>query len=458
MRHNVCLIDNTIPANQHPEFIQETKLLDESILKFLILNSEWDEPPVKDVVETLLADAQNWKVSAFKDPSFYLSHCEEEIYNPEIILYDWDYGQGPGSDKSETDLLSILNTTYAVVHIFTNADSQQEVTNVINRETFEPFRDRLMLFRKDDENSVEALLASATERYNSNFSYRFGREIKLNANKALENIFIEISKLSIDQFVAYFGSAANNNRSKISTNSLVSIISEKFKHELVKQQFLETEEVVNVRPDINNEALIRKIWSYRLYYKPNDNIVRRGDIIKKHDNQRLFLVLSSDCHMNQFWNKNFGHVSLLPLYKLNPNDPSIMAKFDACNANKIRDFKLTSLTNPAQIDGITILPGIKDEGTGEYCDYLLVPKEIFTEKIELPQLPNINSEKQKLRLLYDYWTDIDHSHTVSISEPFKSPLMQFIMENITGYGCPDFPQYLQTIIKTGFVSANGKAN
>lgn len=457
MRHNICLIDNTIPANLYPDFIKETKILDESILKYLVLNSEWDEPPVKGVVEKLLDDSDNWKVSAFKDPSFYLSHCEEEVFNPEIILYDWDYGQGPGSDKAETDLLAILETTYAIVHIFTNADSQDGVTNVIAKDEFEPYRERLKLFKKDEDNSIEALLASATERYNSNFSYRFGKEVKLNANKALENIFIEISKLSIDQFVAYFGSTAPNNKSKISTNSLVSIIAEKFKHELVKQDFLKTEEVVNTRVDSTNDTLIRKIWSYRLYYRPNDNIVRRGDIIKKRDNNLLFLVLSSDCHMNQFWNKNFGHVSLVPLYKLNPNDAAVMAKFDACNANKIKDFKLTSLTNPT-IDGITVLPGVKDFDSDNFSDYLLVPKEIFTERIELPALPNINNLKQNLRLLYDYWTDIENEYTISISEPFKSPLMQFIMENITGYGCPDFPPYLQTIIKNGFVSANGKAN
>lgn len=458
MRHNICLIDNTIPANLFPEFITETKILDESILKYLVLNSEWDEPPVKDVVETLLNDVDNWKVSAFKDPSFYLSHCEEEIFNPEIILYDWDYGQGPGSDKSESDLLTILESTYAIVHIFTNADSQEGVTNVIQKDEFEPYRERLRLFKKDEDNSVEALLASAKERYDSNFSYRFGKEVKLNANKALENIFIEISKLSINQFVAYFGSSMQNNRSKISTNSLVSIITEKFKHELIKQDFLNDQEVVNTQLDPANDALIRKIWSYRLYYKPNDNIVRRGDIIKKQDNNLLFLVLSSDCHMNQFWNKNFGHVSLLPLYRLDTNDAGIMAKFDACNVSKIRDFKLTSLTNPVGIDGITVLPGIKDFAGETFHDYLLVPKEIFTEKIELPVIPNINNEKQKLRLLYDYWTDIEHEHTMSISEPFKSPLMQFIMENITGYGCPDFPPYLQNLIKNGFISANGKAN
>lgn len=451
MKYSICYIDDRIPVENYPQYFEDTKIINESSLSFLIQNIDiWEEEAVQGLVKELLSRKETLNIAAFKNPSFFINHREEEIYSPQIILYDWDYGFGANSDESEQYLLKILNETFAIVHVFTSADNDGEVTAIISKPEFNTFRDRLNLIRKEDEGSIEAVLTSAFTRWDSNFSYKFGKELLSNAHKALNNILIDISTLSIQQVVSSLGHKQPDGKYAITVNNLIGIISEKFKHELHEQDFTEVNTPITVteEPDIE---VVRKIWGYRLYYRPNDAIVRKGDIITRIADSSKYLVLSSDCHLNSFWNKNYGRISLVPLQKIENTD-EFKKQFQAVKADKLKQVKVTSLTNNSGIPDITILPSIPDEN-GDLSDYLLVPKEIESIFIELPQIQNIDNIKTRLPLLYDYWTEIDINKRLTVSEPFKSPLIQYVMENVSGYGCPDFPNSLQEHLKTTFANA-----
>lgn len=451
MKYSICFIDDKIPVENFPNYFDDTKIINESTLKYLIDNIKvWDETAVHNLVLELLAQNDKWHVNSFKNPSFFINHQKDELYSPEIILYDWDYGFGPNSNEAEEYLLKILNNTYAIIHIFTHADENNEISDILSKPAFKTFKERLNLIKKGEEGSIQKVLESAENRYKENFSYKFGKELFLNAHKALNKILVSISQLSFEQFVSSIGNKLPDGRNVITRNNMIEIISEKFKHELHEHNFSEIETPFQLTHSSDIE-LVRKIWAYRLYYKPNDDIVRKGDIIKRISDGNLFIVISSDCHLNAFWNKNYGYISLIPLHKLENNN-NFNNKFCALKSSKISNFTLTSLTNP-NIQDITILPSIQIEESDEMNDYLLVPKEICSIYIELPNLTNINDIKNNLQLKYSFWSEIDSKNRLSISEPFKSPLIQFILENITGYGCPDFPYSLQQHLKSKFNDA-----
>ncbi len=448
MKHSICIIDDAIPTTGFPEFIDGTKRLDQSILKYLTINEpDWDEEALKNLIIEINDNQSDWTLSAFTNPQFYFSHYENEIFSPDIIIFDWEYGGS--TDSSEELLMKLLEKTYAIVNVYTHADNEGQVTAIIESDSFESYVNRLRLIKKDEDDSVAKLVDYTLERFNSNFSFRYGQELKNNALSALDEVLIQISKLSIDDFVGIFGYRKSGGFS-ISTNDLTAIISEKFKHELLSKKFSKSEEKTTGQVDFNDEDLVRKIWAYRLYYCPQDNIVRKGDIISRvnGDDDERYLVLSSDCHLNMFWKKNFGYVSMVPIYKLSASSIKIKEKFSAVKSAHLNSLKISSLTN-SSLEGVTILPGIKD-AQGNFDDYLLNSKEVFTVRRKLPNIGNIEQKKYVLPLSYSNFKGYMGKDRLKISEPFLSPLIQFIVDNFTGYGCPDFPEYLTKNLKDKF--------
>ena len=82
------------------KFLQRTILtllihilgLIKSILKFLITkHDDWPSEPLKNLVEDIFKNHKDWTLSAFTHPNFYSNYTEENIFSPDIIIFDWDY-------------------------------------------------------------------------------------------------------------------------------------------------------------------------------------------------------------------------------------------------------------------------------------------------------------------------------------------------------------------------------
>lgn len=174
--------------------------------------------------------------------------------------------------------------------------------------------------------------------------------------------------------------------------------------------------------------------------------VKQGDIIKYKDD--LFLVFSSDCHMERFWCKNYGFLAVIPLYKIDKNEK---CKDLFGDLKKSKKFYPTSLINTQGIENIAVLPAIpiKDD----FFDYILCPKAIRTIEIPLPTVDGKNTADIRKEKSLEY-SDVDNlERVVSISENFKNQLIQFVQDNITGYGCPDFPKILSDYLGNKFKKA-----
>ena len=135
--------------------------------------------------------------------------------------------------------------------------------------------------------------------------------------------------------------------------------------------------------------------------------------------------------MKQFGKKNGGYLTVIPLKEIRGKKSQEIAKImDAKNI----DF--SSLTSSSI--ALTILPAVPIS-ENRNTDFLVVPKSITSI-----YFPIITEEKRK-PLTYEKIEN--YIKIASLLDPFKSPLLQFILDNITGYGCPDFPQKLKDDIK-----------
>lgn len=424
MKHTICCIDDRIPVSQYPDFFKETDIINEQVIRFLLVNNEdWEDSSVKSLFEYLLKNESEWAVNAFTNPAFYDNYCKEVVYSPDIFVYDWDYGFAPASSDSEEYLYEILVNSYSMVFIFSGADSFDEIEEIAKSSKFATFRDRLELIRKNGTNCVEQIFARVKEKEESNFSFRYGYSIIRNSNTAINRILSEISQLSIKDFILSIGEEVNGNIS-VKNEDFIDVVVPRFRNAL--QNNVEFDKLVIEKQKEVDLDSIKKIWAYRMYDETPLEEVSMGDVVKKK-NGGYFLILSSDCHMNQFWKKNGGYVSMIPLKRMTSAEGNYLRKVMGMKGQHI-----SSLTN-CQIS-MTILPAVP-VSQHELRDFIVLPKGILSVKIE-----NTNSS-HRIPLTYDMFKN--YTKVVSILDPFKSPLIQFIMDNISGYGCPDYSPVLK---------------
>lgn len=424
MKHSICFIDDKIPISNYGEYFNDTDIINGSIIKFLLHQNglEWEDSVVKSLCEKLVDEPQNWTISAFTSPAFYSNYTESAVFSPEIVIFDWDYEFGPGSDSSETYLLKILQESYTMVFVFSGSDNVDEIKQIIQGEKFQKFGDRLGIIDKHGVNSVTEIFSQIAQKEQTNFSFSYGFEVVRNSNKAINQVLSDISLLSIEDFVASIGELKDGSKYIATNENFIDAIVPRYKSIL---RAINTTTEISINKTVDADLFnLRKTWSFRLYDNINTNRVRMGDIIRKSDGN-CFLVVSSDCHLHKFKKANFAFLSLIPMLLCGTNEAQKVMKRNKTGVS------ISSLTSNKQ-SSVTILPCVPINNT--YVDYVVIPKGILSIEVE--------TGNNATDLLYN---NLDgYEKITSVSDPFKSPLMQYIFDNITGYGCPDFPDLLKT--------------
>ena len=428
MKHTICCIDDKIPASNFPEFLDDTKLLDGQVIKFLLINKDtgWEDSVIKELFTLLLSDP-DWQVTAFTAPAFYENYNSEVVFSPDVIVYDWDYNGKPGD--TEESLLNILRSSYSIVYILSGTDRIEEIYSILSDSRFTKYSNRLSVVPKENDKSVKEILHSFDQKQKSLFTYRYGQDIVRKSNKAINSILSDISLLSVQGLLSTIG-ARDNQDLVASTEDFLDAMIPRFRKALscisldgYRMQFGDEE------ADINQ---IKEIWRYRLYDDTSTDLVSQGDIVYHPQNDHYYLVFSSDCHMSDLWKKNGGYVSLIPLMQIGKEETKELIR---AVLPKNGNYSFSSISNSKY--AITVLPGvpINEESA---VDFVAFPKGI----ISIPLIKQNDGQENVLK--YKYWPDF--KKVVSILDPFKSPLMQYLLDSITGYGCPDFHPKLKEYI------------
>ena len=421
-----------LPVSQYPLFFKETDIINESVLNFLLKNSQtnWDDTVVKQICDKFLSEPAKWSINAFTSPNFYNNYVNETVFAPEIIIYDWDYNSGAGGNESEMCLLEILKTSYTMIFIFSEQDNIDEIKSVVEEDKFARFKDRLSVVNKSEKDSIESIFTQIGQKEANNFAFKYGHEVIYNSNKAVNKILSDISQLSIEEFSASIGEIEHE-KYTVTNDDFIDVIIPRYRKALYSIVNTNLSITKNGDPNINE---VKRVWAYRSYDETPSNKVSMGDIIKQK-NSGYFLVISSDCHLNKFWQKNGGYISLIPLNKTYSAIGKKQKKLMISGGSNF-----TSINN-SQI-AMTVLPAVP-VSVKRNCDFIILPKSIVSIKVDKP-----NEIGKKEPLTYDLFKG--YSKVVSVMDPFKSPLIHFIMDNITGYGCPDFPKVLQSYLNNQF--------
>ncbi|MBK7229839.1 MAG: hypothetical protein IPH97_13455 [Ignavibacteriales bacterium] len=308
MKYSICVIENKIPVidQRVTSVIDSSQRLSISNIKYLlneVPKNEWEE----EVVYTLLEDLihAEFFTSAFLNPSFFLNYnAEQEPYRPEIIILDWDI---EGID-SEEYLLKLLEFSFSLICIYTGVDKKDEIEKIISQQRFNKYSERLpKLIFKGDENSVETLINLIQDKNNENFSFRFGKELRNRSVDASEKMLIELGKTTQNHISNYFAYSEDNKF------DLIDFFAARYKNYLADIDFKVLEESKTVQATGVENQIAQAFWSHRIYfYGNNSRFVKKGDIVKKKDQDEYFLVINADCDLNKFWHKNQGSLAIIP--------------------------------------------------------------------------------------------------------------------------------------------------
>lgn len=447
MLFSICVIDDKIPAEKN-ETLTDIKRLNSSNLSLLMKNDgDWEEAPLLELIRSLLK-LESWTVDAFKHPEFYIKSLDDEFYRPDVIIYDWDFG-GTG-DSPETYLKNIIEKTFNLVSIYSGAEMIDEITKIVD-DKFSEHKSRIKIIDKTTADSYKEVINFAESMQKENFSSKFGRELRKTTLNALESILVELGKIPLEQALKLL---CSDEQEGFNEEDLKELIKEKLQIDLGDINFSEVcAATTGITPDAEKE-IAKKLWSYRLYYQPSDNKVRKGDIVVENsstDYAVLLLVISADCDLSRVWNKNLGQINVIKLYSLQDKKDYVKELGQLTrNNDDLKKITITSFVNPVKTMGgdLLYMPFIQIDGT--FNDYIAFPKEIHSVQIYMPEDIKLIAEKRKRDkpLLYSYWND--YRRIATISEPFLTPTVAHILSSIAGYGTPDYPPLIKETLAKNF--------
>jgi len=480
---NICVIDDRIPVNGEIS-INDTVPICQSLLELIISKNTWGDSNIKELISKLLTDKDNWQTFAFTNPEIYLNALERDFPKPDIIVFDWEYAGG-GTRESGELLLEILNSSFVIVYVYTGQTHKPQVEQRIDMPDLNQYQNkRLYLLMKEDSDSPSTLLRRSKEIYDHNFSFKFGSKLRKASRESIEEILVKLGEYDIN-FIKDFLSEPETKETdikmllaeKISTHiledktlldelitkglldknnaeNLLQLIKTKFRDEISSMD-IDFGSGSGGAPDIN---ALKDLWSYRIYYRPSDNQVRKGDIIKNNEGN-YYLVVTPDCNLTMFWHKNFGYINLIPLWDIVSQAQEIK-KMLSITRNDNGDGGVKTIivkgAAPNSIsenlkqwpEGCFLLPYIKQDNNHLFL--MGFSKAICSVLINPKSLANGDEPKSRIKHSLDYGHWVDFKSIATISEPFLTPIIQKTFDTILGVGTPNFSEHIKNDLKAIF--------
>jgi hypothetical protein len=457
MRYSVCVIDNDIPASgsQAQELaIRDFDLLNASNLQLLLQREAWGDEVLRKLIEKLLDQKDDdgvtpkWEVYGFTNPAFYINAINNGVFRSDLLVFDWEYpgAQNTPGSNSETILKEILDRTFCLVFIFSKADKQAEIEEILAKPEFQPYKERLKYLDKStpEGDQTATLLQNADQMYASNFSFKFAGVLRRRSVQCADQILSDMGKASLNDVknLLVVGDGGKKD--------FVDFLAERFRTSLAGHSVydgLEGVQAPAADAPAPAESLAASVWSYRLYFQQEtgDDLVRRGDIVSVGD--FVLLVLSADCDLGYFWKKNLGIINAVRLHELNQTNVSLKEWLTLSVKPEKLNAKVNSLLGKIGdlSEGPFVLPFVPMPNGQK--NFLAIPKELSPTRITTPADWSTFTDRQKKEhpMKYSYWPDAERICTVS--EPFLTPLIQHVLSTIGGIGVPDYPEQMKVVLK-----------
>lgn len=485
---NIWIVDDDIPI-EILEFDNEALLdgrcpIDRGVLSHLSLSDEgWNDKAVFELCKELLET--NNEIKAFLLPTGALDYLRKGALPPDVIIFDMNYRNIPDNAKVISLLESILKRCISVIQIYTKESLQEidlELAPLTRR-----YSSRLQPPRLKHETHADQLESIISGKLSTSLSSQLATNIRRLSTTAIENVLVRLDDLPVDIAVSLLtGGSSNINdeefiellsskcssilgSSKEFTNAIIDYAKKANIPEEKGRAFVD--EVVqlfvrSVRTNIQNDkwlydaiksvgqkprvtglddatlnTIIQDFSVYRLYDRPDDNIVRTGDIISLSETEKtipdLIVVITPPCDLNRFWKKTRGVLTYAKMHPLT-TDIGIPILRAYNNSDTKKPSSVTSTVNPF----IFPLIPVTDETRVDYALFIYEVQNIELDghKLWKPDSGILERDYYDSPLTYTEMNELFYAkRCCRISEPFLSGILSGLKDHIFRTGIPDFP-------------------
>ena len=488
---NICIIDDGFMLPAQAANLGSHSYFSGAAIKVLTSQVWEKDQPLKELCDTIIDQQKEdgspaWSVSGFRLPGFFRDAFEAGKYRSDLIVFDWEYA---GANVDQIDELKfILSKSHAHVIIFTGADKDAEIRAVLD-DDLSQYRGRVELLDKSQGGVSQhaRLMEILQQKQSNNFSFKFGTELRSAVSLSLDNVLCRLAELDIDRVLKILSEQDNDPidadlkemigeklKEGIKGNAklreqlvsakldeakaaeLLEIISEAVKTDVASLEMTHTSD--DVAPaegdDPEQSRVMEQLWSYRLYHKPTDDVVRSGDVISPTggDGSELYLVVTPPCDLAKFWKSTDGRMVVFRLEEIVPGNENLKTRANQLKPiNNIRKAfrtgRISSLTNGQSLNSNLpgkpyLLPLVPVNGA--LRSYLLNSHGISNFKIEVPEAMTADGQRNVLSSAALHYDNLDFDLVTKISDPFCGAILGAALSDLSGWGVADFPTALQT--------------
>jgi len=480
-RMTVWIVDDDIPLSSAPfdadDMLLGRRPIDRGALLSL-LKADWPDANVRDLCAELTENVAN--VLAFVQPSHAVETLSRGVGVPDVIIYDLRYQTDQSGQNSSYYLEKLLKSCVSVVQVYTNESSDEADRDLEDLRLAYP--SRLVPPRQKAETNAGELSQLIAARLSESLSAHLAGPLRRLSLLAVEEVLVKLDNLKPSTAVELLlGHGLTPEELEL---ELIDLFSEKIGETLVESEALrasfssylqrlglEGERVgeaasevasifvahvkemirtdgslLNALQDVfvhhqtprpageanaRDEDIVRRFFSFRLFSRPKDNVVRTGDIVRMDDSSDLFLVLTPACDLAQFWKKTRGDLTLV---RLRPIEAGGREKMVSYGNQKNVGSSMTA-QQPLVIPSVPI-------GNDELADCLLFPHDPLVVQLRDNDLFSAGKTNKGLSSPLRYSDSCLPGNFVRvcrISEPFLTGVLDKVRDVLFRAGVPDFP-------------------
>jgi len=316
-------------------------------------DAEWEEKEVYELCRNLCNSG--YDVAFFLSPQAMLTFLQETAWPPHSVIFDWEY---PGSDgKSNSSVLEVLlEGSFAYLQVYTHLGEEGGQAELSALRT--KFGNRVLQTRAKAEVNPDQLAEEIKQAWTGTIAGDLADRARKAVFGAVERSLIEMCGVPRGAIAAMTQGASEN---------LVQVVVSKIRDEIGSEGFSVLNEIVGASHIGESSDGLRRLLSIWYYFFPDDDVVRRGDLVEVGED--LGFVVTPPCDITKFAKKTGTQLTWLRCVRLKQG-----ANMLSQMGYQLNDMGSSIIASHGKAGhAIVVLPNVPESsGRNTVADYVLL--------------------------------------------------------------------------------------
>lgn len=474
----IWVIDNSVPIERLMDSQIKTGALPadrESLQHLVPLDSGiWkSDSQIQELCRQLLAQ-EDVEVLVFPHPQSTLQYLEQNPNRPDIVFFDWDFGDGKGGVDSPNQLRRLYDSSFFLTQIFSTKPKEEIQRAIDANPELKALQPLLLEVQEKGKADLKKIIANAEEFYTKDFG-AFADPVRRAVTVAVENSLRELGALPVKEAVEALGQKKEKDGTErgdgrdvaeILGASLVAALQDaslskagddsELKEMAIQAISARAKALIEENADVlkklktlaekpgkldaTHRQAIRRLSNFKMYHRPGDGFVRQGDIARivksdKSSDDALFLILNASCDLERCRGKTREIVTALVLHPLTKEVGfAHLARGENAFDSMGSDITVYKKSKGKASEGAIFFPNIASGKPGDLVDYVGIAQEVVSLRAKAIDLkPTAKLTYKSVLLPGDSRLEL----VCTLNFTLVPAVIGVVTKAMAGYGFPD---------------------